>query len=249
MSTSLHRNMCFFFPESVAENIFIKDKIKNLYEDEVELSAPVFLEKLNNEINACILNGSLTKAELTDILYSMTDGFQKKSENKSLSDYVKTEYQYDNYVGVAFQTSWDESVSRYKHNIDWYRLVDENEFIQEPVIGSLHAGNSCLVKRYGDSLNVVYEEDLIDAYLKAINHPLANDSERSDMFYRSKAKKALGELMNRDEFYAEMKKLGYSEYINPAYYLTAKIGGLLNPEVTREVFEAAGQMSVISIWR
>lgn len=242
MSTSLHKSLCFFFNNDEEKLVFDKDKGSLFFDDDVDLSPEDFMKKFK----ACMNAENLQKPEIEDIDFTMFSSFANKLENKYMSGYVFREYMFDTKVGISLQTSWDDSISRFKHNVDWYTLVDDMEFIQELTIGSFHCGKPCMKKVDENGvIEIVYENELIDAFLKSKNFSVDNH----DSCLSGEKRKVIASLVNRKEMYEAMTTLGYEKYVNPAYYLFAKAGGLLKDDVTRKVFEETGNLSVISIWR
>lgn len=227
MSLSLNKTIAFFIPLKKCENLFIKEKIEDIWE--LEISRAQVIERVETLLYKEPGVLSLSAAEIKDVEYSLLNPLKDEvNKNKDYEEFVCSTYSFDNTLGYQFTTVKDNESSRYKHNVDWYLGVDKCEFEAVVIPSSIHLGKPCLAKVVKGQLEIFYEDELKVIY-----------SEKTGKDYRE---------LSRTEFYKAMKKLGFKNYVNPSYFILAKVGDVLLPGVTRKDFEKCGKLSVLTIW-
>ena len=227
MSLSLTKTIAFFIPAKKAEKLFIKEKVDDIWDLEVLRS------KIIEDIERLLYKEpeilGLSPAEIQDVEYSLLNPLKdEKNKNKDYEEFVRSTYSFDKTLGYDFTTVQDNESSRYKHNVDWYMGVDNCEFQSVVIPSSIHLGKPCLAKVVKGQLVIFYEDELKVIY-----------GEKTGKDYRE---------LSRPDFYKAMKKLGFKNYVNPTYFILAKVGDILLPDVSRKDFEKLGKLSVLTIW-
>lgn len=223
MSISVRKVVGFYF-----ENKKIKKALLVNRDYEPDMKSTEIVEKLKQWVieNPC----GLPQWQLNDVLAVLD---YPKFSAYDLACYV---YNWDDDMGFILHSPWDESLYRFKEDVDWYPFVEKGEFIQQEVL----MGYSASIKKAGlvhqskkkvnsyEKGDFIPEEKLMEVYQEMFDKPATS--------------------ISKGEFYKTMQSKGFKMYVNPVYYALANVLGIVKPGVSLENFNKIGKMSVIMMW-